>query len=145
MCYIAALLEAVNRMTTIQSAFYFKLNPTFVVFIISSFFGLFILVSLKKINNQSFSFLGAYADTILITCGALTYPLYLLHHKIGDFIVVSSKEKHLGSIFALVLTCTVVYLLVVMVNNFDVYIRSLWKRNSTHKYVCAFRTFFNWV
>jgi peptidoglycan/LPS O-acetylase OafA/YrhL len=77
-CYIVALLNALGIHKKIND------NPYIIILYITVFFGLFTAISLKKITNNTFSFLGMHYKRIVTTLGAITYPLYLLHYKIAS-------------------------------------------------------------
>jgi peptidoglycan/LPS O-acetylase OafA/YrhL len=121
-CYLVAILRALDSS-------YESNNPTLIIVHITAFFGIFLAISLKKITNNLFSFLGSYANKILVTLGAATYPLYLLHSKIINMLSTSLIENNLVAWYAVFFVLFELVALVYVVNSFDVYVRSLWKKS----------------
>ncbi len=121
-CYLVATLKALDSS-------YESNNPILIIVHITAFFGIFLAISLKKITNELFSFLGSYSNKILVTLGAATYPLYLLHSKIINMLSTSLIENNLVAWYALLFILFELVALVYVVNSFDVYVRSLWKKS----------------
>lgn len=121
-CYLVAILKALDSS-------YESNNSTLIIVHITAFFGIFLVISLKKITNDLFSFLGSYANKILVTLGAATYPLYLLHSKIINMLSTSLIENNLVAWYAVFFVLFELVALVYVVNSFDVYVRSHWKKS----------------
>lgn len=121
-CYLVAVIRAIN-------AAYTNNSPTIITIFITLFFVVFLAISLQKIPNTSFSFLGNHYRKILITLGAITYPLYLLHSKIMSLLIDVLEKKDLPNYIANILLLYTVLSLVYLVNKLDIYIRSVWSRS----------------
>lgn len=121
-CYIVTLLKALDNSPPSE-------NPTIIAMYITAFFGIFLAISLKKISNETFSFLGKNSNKILITLGAATYPLYLLHSKIIGVLSESLLHSGVPTSFALILIIIELTAIIYLVNVSDLYIRSLWKKS----------------
>ncbi len=129
-CYIVALIVALDQAYPTNS-------PRIITLHITIFFILFLLISLKKIRNTSFTFLGKHYQAILVTLGATTYPLYLLHSKIIAILMETFRSLQINPFISLILLCCIVASLVVSVNRFDVWVRKKWKTLSLSKKINA--------
>lgn len=129
-CYIIAILQAFDHA-------YSTSNPKILVLYMTVFFGIFLGISLRKINNASMSFLGKHSRKVLITLGAITYPLYLLHSKIMNITINTFIEYKVPTYIASPLLILTIILLVLVVNQFDYYITMLWKQSSVVKNMLA--------
>lgn len=126
MCYIVAALKALDQA-------YASNNPTIIVLHITLFFILFLMISQRKITNASLSFFGTYSRKILITLGALTYPLYLLHDNIISILIESLAKKELPAYVESFLLFFIMASLIYLVNYADVHIRAFWNTSSIIK------------
>jgi peptidoglycan/LPS O-acetylase OafA/YrhL len=125
-CYVVAILQSLDNG-------YVSDNPAIVVSLVTLFFGFFVVISLQKITNSSFSFLGKNYTAILTQLGAITYPLYLLHNKITNLITDTLTRNHIPPSIAFLIWLTILLTLIFLVNRFDRYIRNLWKQSSIVK------------
>ena len=119
--YVVAVLQAFDFA-------YPEDNPVVVMFYITVFFGLFLSISLKKIPNASFSFFGNEYKKILITLGAITYPLYLLHSNVIYLLATTFRGNEIPAYIATPLLIFILISLILLVNSFDKYCRVLWKK-----------------
>lgn len=119
--YIVAVLQAFDYMYTED-------NPIIVMFYITLFFSVFLAISLRKINNSSLSFFGKDYRKTLITMGAITYPLYLLHGNIIYILTGTFGHHNVPTYIAVPLLLGILSSLVLLVNNFDTFCRAYWKR-----------------
>lgn len=122
-CYAVAMLQALDHS-------YPSNSPEIIILHITLFFGLFLAISLKKITNTSFSFLGTHHKKILITLGAITYPFYLLHSVVIGIILDVFTKYEIPQYIGAPLLLFIMILLIYIVNNLDMYIRALWRRSS---------------
>jgi peptidoglycan/LPS O-acetylase OafA/YrhL len=136
-CYIVAFCSSVDRSDYFQYSSPTLINPAVVTGYLTAFFGFFFLVSLKKINNESFMFIGSSYKKILITLGAVTYPLYLLHSKILYLIIQTGKQHDLPSFVVIFIICSLVTTLVLLANRFDVQVRTVWRHAPIFKRVIS--------
>lgn len=67
-CCLVAILRAFDQA-------YESNDMNTIAYIVISYFALFLLISLRKVTNNSFAFLGKYSRHVLVTLGAITYPL----------------------------------------------------------------------
>lgn len=125
-CYVAATLHALD-------SGYASNNPKIIVLHITLFFGLFLAISLRKITNHSLSFFGVHYRKLLITLGAITYPLYLLHSKIINLLVDTFERYEIPTYIASPLLVFSMVALILLVNSFDFYITNIWKQSSVIK------------
>lgn len=125
-CYIVAILVALKKS-------YPNDKPEIVVFHITLFFIVFLAISLKKITNTSLSFLGNNYRGILITLGAITYPLYLLHSRIINILMEVFTEHNLPPYIASPTLFLIVITIVLLVNKADHRINTYWKQSSVIK------------
>ena len=121
-CYSVALLQALDHS-------YLSNSPEIIILHITLFFGLFLAISLKKITNTSFSFLGKHYKKIVVTLGAITYPLYLLHSSVIGILLITFTKHEIPSYIGTLLLFFVMTLLIYVVNSLDVYLRTLWKKS----------------
>ncbi len=126
-CYIVAVIEGVSVNEN------YLLNPWITTLYITLFFGLFLIISLKKISNSSLALLGMNYRKILILLGAVTYPLYLLHSKITSIFIETFSRDIIPPYIALPLLVFLLTSLVVMVTSIDEHIHTLWKRSTVIK------------
>jgi peptidoglycan/LPS O-acetylase OafA/YrhL len=119
-CYLIAISQALNRS-------YETNNATVIVLVITLFFLLFFMISFRKIPNTTFSCLGKNYRKILITLGAITYPLYLLHDSISHILIQTFSRQGLPVYIASPLLFFVIISLVLVVNRIDLYIHTKWK------------------
>jgi len=84
-------------------------SPVVTSFIISFFYILFILVITKGIKKIS--------SPILVSLGALTYPLYLIHNVLGE-IVFSNLSQDLNKYFLLVLVISLMLLISTLISRY---------------------------
>jgi hypothetical protein len=136
-CYIVAFCSSVDRSDYFQYSSPTLINPAVVTGYLTAFFGFFFLVSLKKINNDSCMFIGSSYKKILITLGAVTYPLYLLHSKILYLIIQTGKQHDLPSFVVIFIICSLVTTLVLLANRFDVQVRTVWRHAPIFKRVIS--------
>ncbi len=125
-CYVVAVLQALD-------AAYPSNAPGVVTLFITGFFGLFLAISLKKVTNNAFTCLGKHNRIILITLGAMTYPLYLLHSKIISLVIDIFSRHNIPNHLAFPLLFFVIVSLVVLANSLDFFIHTAWKRSSILK------------
>ena len=116
-------LESVDRAAS--------LSPITITLYITFFFGIFLVISLQKITNESFSFLGRYSNNLLITLGAMTYPLYLLHNSISRITIEFMKKLDIPLYITLPFVLILIVMLTLLANLLDMNIHSLWKRTPT--------------
>ncbi len=83
-CWACAMYRLVDR-TAVQHPSGVTLNYWVSAVIVSGFFILLTLVALHKLN--------AVRGRWLVTAGALTYPLYLLHQQIGETLIRSLDHR----------------------------------------------------
>jgi peptidoglycan/LPS O-acetylase OafA/YrhL len=105
--YILACLNAVDGVPNANTHFNAEFSATTIVFIISCFYLIFLLISAKKthwINKPHFTFIGA-----------LTYPLYLIHQNIGFIIFNHFNSEHFKYLI-LFLTISLVLTLSLLIN-----------------------------
>jgi peptidoglycan/LPS O-acetylase OafA/YrhL len=121
LCYVVAVLIALDRA-------YDSNSPEIIFLYITSFFGIFLAISLRRITNASFTFLGTRYRKILTTLGALTYPIYLLHNVLSHAIIEALIQHHVPTYIASPLFFVTLLLLIFLVNMFDIQIRTLWKK-----------------
>ncbi len=126
MCYIIAVLRALDEAYTSN-------DPIVIMLLVTFFFGLFLMISLKKITNSSFLFLGEHHRALLITLGAITYPLYLLHSRIINALLDSLAEKEIAPYIKSFLLFFIFSALIYLVNYLDTHIRFAWNRSSIIK------------
>lgn len=129
-CYLVAVIRAIN-------AAYTNNSPTIITIFITLFFVVFLAISLQKIPNTSFSFLGNHYRKILITLGAITYPLYLLHSKIMQLLTDTFINHAIPSYIASPLLLFIMISLILFVNNVDFTINTYWKKSSVIKGILA--------
>jgi peptidoglycan/LPS O-acetylase OafA/YrhL len=77
-CWCLAILQALHRAAATGASLHARLDPFVVAAVITSFFAIIVLVSLRRT--------GAWGRNRCVLAGALTYPLYLLHQNIGFMI-----------------------------------------------------------
>ena len=123
LCYVVALGEALHRS-------YETNNKIIVALYITLFFGMLTLLSLKKINNSHFTFLGSQYTKILVLLGAVTYPLYLLHSSVIHALLDLFTYMKLPAFIASPLLFLIVLSLLLFINRFDVYIREVLKKKN---------------
>lgn len=126
LCYVVAIIQAFNKS-------YATDNKTILTLYITLFFGLFFLISLRKVTNESFYFLGKNYRKIIISLGAITYPLYLLHNVTSQVIIESLTLYKIPAYFASPLLVFIILLLIVLVNRIDFYISGMLKQKLLHK------------
>ncbi len=99
--YIIAMLRVASRAQSMQNNYDAFFSPLICSLLISVFFIVISLCSLKKIDLSRY---GKHA----VVMGALSYPMYLLHHHVG-FIYIEHLAPYMNkyfiitSLFALVL------------------------------------------
>lgn len=120
-CYIVAILQATDSSSV-------SLKPSIIALYITVFFGIFLIIALKKITNNSFLFLGKQYRKILVTLGAVTYPFYLLHSSIISLLIKTFTHYHIPNYAAAPLLLSSILLLVALVNKLDFYIHIFWKQ-----------------
>ncbi len=130
LCYCAAIIQALDHSYATNS-------PTIIVLHITLFFGLFLAISLKKIPNTSYAFLGTAYKKILVTLGAITYPLYLLHSVILNILIENIKRHEVSNYIACILLFIILATLIYYVNKIDFYLHQLWKKSSVIKNIMA--------
>lgn len=121
-CYVVAILIAADRVQAPNSKFG-------VTSFITSFFLIFLAISLRKVTNESFRFLGKHYKQILITLGVVTYPLYLLHGRMIYLIMEIFNRYNIPPHIASQLLLFIAISIILAVNNIDYYIRSAWNRS----------------
>ena len=137
LCYIVAACVALDHA-------YVSNKPEIILLHVTAFFGLFLAVSLKKITNTSFSFLGKHHRKILTVLGAITYPIYLLHSKIIHIFIETMMQYKIPTYLASpLLFCSFIFL-IYMVNAFDTKIRTYWKKSSIIKTILE-RNSYLWI
>ncbi len=102
-------------------------NPIIDGILITSFFVIFLLIAHKKITNGSLGIFGTHYKHIVVTLGAITYPLYLLHNTLISFLVDVFAKIHLPTLIASPLLFGAVAYVVLTVNKIDVRARKWWK------------------
>jgi peptidoglycan/LPS O-acetylase OafA/YrhL len=137
MCYVVATLQAIDQA-------YSSNNPTIIVLHITLFFLLFFMISQHKITNASFHIFGGYSKKILITLGALTYPLYLLHDNIVSVLLEALSRKELPNFISSILLFFIMGSLIYLVNYADLHIRKIWNASSVVKKILT-RSGATWV
>ena len=115
LCYLVAIVQAFSR--TYESN-----NKIIVALFITTFFILFLILSLRKITNTSFSFLGKHYRKIIITLGAITFPLYLLQNSVIGILLQLFTTYKIPPYLASPLLFFLVLIILLLVNRIDVYI-----------------------
>jgi peptidoglycan/LPS O-acetylase OafA/YrhL len=123
MCFVTAVIQAVDQA-------YVTNNPVIIMLHITLFFGIFLMISLKKIPNTAFAVLGTRYRALLITLGGLTYPLYLLHDNIMIAIFEALSKKDIPIIIQSLLMFFILGSVVYLVNQVDVFIREKWRQST---------------
>jgi peptidoglycan/LPS O-acetylase OafA/YrhL len=136
-CYLAAINQSVDQVAYFQThtKTVVTLSPAVVVLHVTVFFGLFLVISLRKMNNDSFLCMGRHYEKILITLGALTYPLYLLHSTITHTLINLLSAHNTAPYIAMPIIILVGISLLLLVNRIDLYIHAFWKQTRTFKEV----------
>lgn len=120
-CYVLALAEALHRS-------YPTNDKIIVVLYITSFFVMLMLISLKKISNLHFTFLGSNYKKIIILLGAVTYPLYLLHSSLISSLLELFSYFKVPTFIAAPSFFIVFALVILLVNIIDIYMRGSLKK-----------------
>ena len=77
--WLLAMYQAVDNIPVFERQYSESLNSTVVIGIISAFFLIVFLVSVRKS--------GWFARKQWVMAGALTYPLYLIHQRVGYMLI----------------------------------------------------------
>ena len=80
--FLLALYQSVSKIENLINHYHVNINPYIVISIVSVFFTVMFLVSIKK--------MGFFGRKDWLTLGVLTYPLYLIHQNIGYMIFNAS-------------------------------------------------------
>lgn len=97
-----ALYQSVSGLAEFERHFGTSMSRTVVAAIVVAFFGMMLMVSLRKA--------GAFGRSRWLLAGALTYPLYLLHQKLG-FMIFNLAYPALNAHAVFWLTIVVVLIL----------------------------------
>lgn len=123
LCYFVSIVQTLD-----PSRSYVTNNKIILLSCVTVFFLLFFLVSLRLIKNTTFTFLGKNYRKIVITLGAITYPLYLLHNVTVSVLLETLSAYKIPAYIASPVLFTSLILLILIVNKIDLYITNLWKR-----------------
>ena len=127
-CYIVALFQVLDQGSFFQlQGSEVALNPIVLMLSITLFFGLLMLISLRKIPNDLFTIHWKNSRKVFITLGAMTYPLYLLHSELIHLTVSTLQKKGDPSYIAIPVTLIIVFSCAYFVNKLDFHIHKLWK------------------
>lgn len=75
LCWCLAIWQSFHRAAATAKNLHTELDPFVVAAIVTGFFAIILLVSLRRT--------GAWGRSKCVLAGALTYPLYLLHQNVG--------------------------------------------------------------
>jgi len=104
-CFTISLTHAIERISRLNKYYSSDFNVLTIASIIILFYGVFLLLSLRKLN-----FLN---KSLFFTLGIITYPLYLIHQNIGYFLFkkFSSINNYLLLFFILSLMLFTSYII----------------------------------
>ena len=108
-CYLLSLNAALIQAELHENLFNIELSMLVIGGLITVFYGVFVFIALEKTSWIN--------KPIVFSLGALTYPLYLLHQKIG-YVLLELFSGLINKYFLLILVIAVVVALSIMVNRF---------------------------
>ena len=120
--YLLAIYNEIAIIPEMEAHYNIVLNRFVIVFIISLFYLILLMISLRKtkfLNKRRF-----------ITLGVLTYPLYLIHQNIG-FMLFNLLNEHMNKYVILVIVTVSMLFMAYLIN---VYIEAKYS-NSFNKYL----------
>ncbi len=86
--YLISIIKLSNRIGIIADTYSTLLSLNVSILIVTVIFAVMTLISLKKVHMHKYG-------KLYIILGALSYPMYLLHHNIG-FIYMDIMEKYMN-------------------------------------------------
>jgi peptidoglycan/LPS O-acetylase OafA/YrhL len=102
--YILAICKSMDMLRVVVSWYHFSADSNVVIGLVTLFYVVFFMLAFKKLSFIRGEF--------LVMLGSLTYPLYLLHERIGFVIFKSGHtvvQKHLLLVLIMALMCVLAY------------------------------------
>ena len=106
---IASIIYATSRAPSLSDGYHANFDQITITTYIVSFYFIFLLISLKYVDNFIGEKVNQKTKKFIIILGSLTFPVYLLHQTIGHIILKALERFELGAILSLLVTTVFIF------------------------------------